>query len=270
MLTTQEPTKVVVPAEIAGRDRCTLADSCPTRLTCELARECLPQDAPDPNLKFAWANAICALFAIIGVIGIFQPLFVLPVKAAPLKSDLVPVLFNPPPPQPPQSVAQNNAATPENSTTEPVETPEVIPAVTPMNAQITFAVPVEGPVRVVAAKYAEAPPAKLSRPAAPPVSNSNPGGSGAAVEFNPTEGDGGTYPRPDRYPSLAQQRGWQGKAILNVRVDVRGIPSEVTIAESSGYRILDNDALEWVKRKWRFPAGPERLFLVPFVYKLNN
>jgi len=257
MLTTQEPTKVVVPAQAAGRERCTLV------------AECLPLDAPDPNAKFAWANAICALFAVIGVIGIFQPLFVLPVKAT-AKLDLVPVLFNPPPPQPPQSQAQNNATTPENSTTEPVATPEVIPAVTPMNAQITFAVPVEGPVRVVAAKYAEAPPAKLSRPAAPPVSNSNPGGSGAAVEFNPTEGDGGTYPRPDRYPSLAQQHGWQGKAILNVRVDVRGIPSEVTIAESSGYRILDNDALEWVKRKWRFPAGPERLFLVPFVYKLNN
>ncbi|MCD6050796.1 MAG: energy transducer TonB, partial [Verrucomicrobia bacterium] len=251
MSVTAEPIKIIVKAPPASADRCALGDACPTRLTCELARQCLPQDGPDPNLKFAWANAICALFVIIGVMGIFQPLFVLPIKASPPKVDTIPVLFNPPPPQPPQSLAQNNAATPENSTAEPIETPEIVPAVTPMNAQITFAVPVEGPVRLVAAKYAEAPPVKLSRPVAPPVSDSKPGGSsGPAVEFNPTPGDGGTYPRPSKYPPLAHERGWQGKAMIEVLVDVRGNPVQVTVAESSGYKILDNDALECVKKRW--------------------
>jgi TonB family protein len=273
MLTTQEPTKVVVPAQAAGRERCTLAEECPTRLTCELARECLPQDGPDPNAKFAWANAICALFAVIGVIGIFQPLFVLPVKAT-AKLDIVPVLFNPPPPSPPAAQATpNNTAAAQNDLSEPVETPTIIPAVTPMSAQVTFAVPVEGPVRLVAAQYAAPPPAKLKQPAAPPT-DGTPGGTGsnagAPEVFDSTLGDGGSYPRPERYPQLAMQRNWQGKVMLDVFVDVRGNPASVNVAESSGYRILDNDALEWVKQNWHFPIGRERRYLVPFVYKLKQ
>ncbi len=265
MSVTAEPIKIIVKAPPASADRCALGDACPTRLTCELARQCLPQDGPDPNLKFAWANAICALFVIIGIMGIFQPLFVLPVKASPPKVDSIPVLFNPPPPQPPQSLAQNNAATPENSTAEPIETPEIVPAVTPMNAQITFAVPVEGPVRLVAAKYAEAPPAKLSRPVAPPVSNSKPGGTGAAVEFKPGVDDGGYYPWPKEFPRGVSLKS-SATVTLAVLVDMRGRPVNVSVATSSGSRILDDHALEWLKRNWRWPAGPERPYTVPFKY----
>lgn len=271
MLTTQEPTKVVVPAQAAGRERCALAEECPTRLTCELARECLPQDGPDPNAKFAWANAICALFAVIGVIGIFQPLFVLPVKAT-AKLDIVPVLFNPPPPSPPATVATpNNTAAAQNDLSEPVETPAIIPAVTPMSAQVTFAVPVEGPVRLVAAQYTAPPPAKLKQPAAPATDNGKPGGSsatGSLVKFEPTLGDGGNYPDPE-YPYLARQRGWQGNVMLKVRVNVRGIPYEVSVEEGSRYHVFEEAALACLKSQWRFPPGAERYLLIPIVFKLK-
>jgi protein TonB len=239
-------------------------------LTCELARECLPQDGPDPNLKFAWANAVCALFAIIGVIGIFQPLFVLPVKAA-AKVDIVPVLFTAPPPSPPAAPATpNNTAAAPNEASEPTEAPAIVPAVTPMNAQIAFAVPVEGPVRLVAAQYAAPPPAQLKQPSAPPTEGKPTGGnaSGEAVKFEPSQGDGGTYPDP-KYPDLARQRGWQGTVMLKVRVNARGIPYEVSVEESSRYRIFEEAAMACLKNQWRFAPGPERYFLIPFVFKLQ-
>ncbi len=246
-----------------------MAEECPTRLTCELARECLPQDGPDPNAKFAWANAICALFAVIGVIGIFQPLFVLPVKAT-AKLDIVPVLFNPPPPSPPAApAAPNNTAAAQNDLSEPVETPAIIPAVTPMSAQVTFAVPVEGPVRLVAAQYAAPPPAKLKQPAAPPTDNGKPGGTGNAgdsVEFKPSAGDGGYYPWPKDYPRGAS-RSWRGPVTLAVYVNTLGRPTNVSVASSSGHEIFDDHALAWLKKYWRWPAGPERAYTVDFKYE---
>ncbi len=275
MLTAQETMKVATPAEKAGRDRCTLADACPTRLTCELARECLPQDAPDPNAKFAWANAICALFALIGVVGIFQPLFVLSAPAPVEKPYSVPVLFNPPPPQPTvsRSVASSDSAPQENSP-EPVELPDIVPAVTPMNAQVAFAVPVEGPVRLVAAKYAVPPPAKLKPVQGPPANNGKPGGGsgnvvGDAVAFEPTLGDGGVYPRPT-YPLWANRAGLEGDIMLEVRVSASGVPVFVTVANSTAARSLDDYTIQWLKKRWRFPAGSERRYLVPFTYKLSK
>jgi len=273
MLTSQEPTKVVIPVESAGRDRCTLAEACPTRLTCELARECLPQDGPDPNVKFAWANAICALFAVIGVAGIFQPLFVLSAPAPVEKPFSVPVLFNPPPPQPTISQAVANDSAPQENSPEPVELPDIIPAVTPMNAQVAFAVPVEGPVRLVAAKYAVPPPAKLKPIQAPPSDSGKSGGSGNvvgdAVEFQPTLGDGGVYPRPT-YPLWANRAGLEGDIMLEVRVSAGGVPVVVTVAKSTAARSLDDHTIQWLKKRWRFPVGAERYYLVPFTYKLSN
>lgn len=265
--------KVAQPAETAGRERCTLGDACPTRLKCELARECLPQDTPDPNVKFAWANAICALFAVIGLVGLFQPLIVLPVSAVVQKPFTVPVLFNPPPPQP--SVAQSvpNNSAPQEATTEPMETPDIVPAVTPMTAQVAFAVPVEGPVRLVAAKYAVPPPAKLKPAPAPSSNNGAPGGSGNvvgdAVGFEPTLGDGGVYPKPS-YPSWAQRAGVEGEMQLEVFVNRDGTPYAISVAKSTGSRSLDDYTLQWLKKHWRFPAGMERHYLVPFSYKLSS
>ena len=269
----QEPATVIAPAPSAVRDRCSLGDSCPTKLKCQLARECLPQVTPDPHAKFAWANAICALFALVGVIGLMQPLFVLPAKAV-QKPVLQATLFNPPPPAPvSQPTAANNVTAPADSQPVPVETPAIVPAVAPMSSEVTFAVPVDGPVRLVAAQYAPPPPANLKPVSAPASNYGQPGGNGSSgpgpQAFTPSAGDGGYYPRPEKYPTLAQQRGWQGTVMLDVSVNVRGKPYLVSVAESSRYRILDNEALEWVKNNWQFPVGPERRYLVPFVYKLK-
>lgn len=80
-------------------------------------------------------------------------------------------------------------------------------------------------------------------------------------------------PRPP-YPEIARRRGYQGTAVLLVRVMKDGSVGEVRLAQSSGYEILDRSALETVKT-WRFfPAmvGHEPVemeILVPIRFELQ-
>ena len=57
-------------------------------------------------------------------------------------------------------------------------------------------------------------------------------------------------PKPD-YPDIAKSRGWQGKVLLRVKVSAQGLSDGVTVEKSSGREILDDSAIEAVK-KWRF------------------
>ena len=54
-----------------------------------------------------------------------------------------------------------------------------------------------------------------------------------------------------RYPDFAQQQGWEGTVILNVHVLENGKPKAVEIKQSSGRKILDESAIQAVKR-WSF------------------
>jgi protein TonB len=77
------------------------------------------------------------------------------------------------------------------------------------------------------------------------------------------------------YPTAAQSRGWQGKVLLRVLVSAEGLSETVSIEQSSGYDILDESALEAVK-KWQFtPAmqGETALastVLVPIIFSLRD
>lgn len=57
-------------------------------------------------------------------------------------------------------------------------------------------------------------------------------------------------PRPP-YPRAARQRGLQGVVMVRVAVSADGLPTEVFIKESSGHPMLDDAAVEAVRR-WRF------------------
>ncbi|WP_323815391.1 energy transducer TonB [Cellvibrio sp. NN19] len=54
-----------------------------------------------------------------------------------------------------------------------------------------------------------------------------------------------------RYPDFAQQQGWEGTVILNVHVLANGKPNAVEVKQSSGRKILDDSAVQAVKR-WKF------------------
>jgi protein TonB len=56
--------------------------------------------------------------------------------------------------------------------------------------------------------------------------------------------------RPPNYPLLAQQRGWEGTVLLALQIDERGNVTEATVARSSGYDVLDAEAVAAV-REWR-------------------
>ncbi|MFP3869933.1 MAG: TonB family protein [Syntrophobacteria bacterium] len=76
------------------------------------------------------------------------------------------------------------------------------------------------------------------------------------------------------YPRLAVRRGYEGTALLRVRVLEDGRVGAVEITESSGHRILDQSAREAVKT-WQFvPArrGGEKMaswVLVPITFRLR-
>lgn len=67
---------------------------------------------------------------------------------------------------------------------------------------------------------------------------------------------------PPVYPDVARRRGWEGRVVLRVVVDVTGAPSDIAIGRTSGFRLLDESAIAAVQR-WRFE--PARLAGIPVV-----
>lgn len=81
--------------------------------------------------------------------------------------------------------------------------------------------------------------------------------------------------KDQKYPRRAQQLGWQGTTEVLLRMGADAKVKDVSIAKSSGYEVLDEEALEKVKRAKHLPPPPEgfkdREFtvLVPIVFKLE-
>ena len=50
------------------------------------------------------------------------------------------------------------------------------------------------------------------------------------------------------YPEIAAQRGQQGTCLLRITIDRKGNVSDVTLLESSGHRILDDEAIRAVRQ----------------------
>jgi protein TonB len=61
--------------------------------------------------------------------------------------------------------------------------------------------------------------------------------------------------RPPAYPETARHRRWQGTVYLRIRLDAVGTVVGVEVARSSGYPVLDAEAVNAV-RQWR--AEPAR------------
>lgn len=71
------------------------------------------------------------------------------------------------------------------------------------------------------------------------------------------------------YPHVARKRGWTGKVVVSFIVSEKGLVNDLRIVESSGFPILDNNAIETIKKAAPFPKPPVRAELVmPIVYKI--
>lgn len=83
-----------------------------------------------------------------------------------------------------------------------------------------------------------------------------------------------TNPRP-KYPRLARRKGYTGDVLLKVNVTKLGIVAAVSIAQSSGFSMLDQSALRTITN-WRFlPAENggdvvDAEILVPVSFRLVN
>lgn len=207
-------------------------------------------------MLLAWVNSVCILFLAIGLTGLNPPKIIQrPLSEIP---ELVPVeLFSPPEEQqePQQIATDETELPPENAE---ISDQPVMPTVVVANpASVAFPVPVKGPVLVTtSARYASPPPAQLVAPTPRPTT------------FNPRVAVGGYYPDPT-YPRAELQARHQGKVMLYVIVDPSGVPSSVTVRDSSGWPGLDKHAADWVKNRWRFPPGETRHYLVPIIFQIQ-
>ena len=70
-------------------------------------------------------------------------------------------------------------------------------------------------------------------------------------------------------------RGWQGEAKVDLQIDAGGNVLASKIQESSGHEVLDQQALDMVKKAAPFPAPPDALrgrtfnILVPVSFRLE-
>lgn len=71
------------------------------------------------------------------------------------------------------------------------------------------------------------------------------------------------------YPFSARRQGWTGKTVLLYYVDDLGLVKNVQIKQSSGYKILDEAAVQGIKR-WRFYKGQPSWTLHPVNFKLQG
>lgn len=81
--------------------------------------------------------------------------------------------------------------------------------------------------------------------------------------------------RARHYPPLARVRGWQGTTVLDVTIGAAGEVVALSVANSSGFAILDEQAMRMVRESQPLPApraGPESLPLLvqlPITFSLR-
>ncbi|MBC8351171.1 MAG: energy transducer TonB [Planctomycetes bacterium] len=80
---------------------------------------------------------------------------------------------------------------------------------------------------------------------------------------------------PPTYPSVAIQNSWEGTVLLRVYINVEGDVSEIQVARSSGYPVLDGAAVNAVRRWSGTPAmldgrAAPTIELLPVRFKLRD
>jgi len=73
------------------------------------------------------------------------------------------------------------------------------------------------------------------------------------------------------YPPIARKMGWEGRVLLSITLREDGSLKEVKVLESSGYQVLDKNAVDTVKRVAHlFPKPPAEVIIkLPINYKLE-
>jgi TonB family protein len=219
-------------------------------LSSDLARLCLPQEYQDADRRWAWVNSICCAFLLIGIVGLKPP--EVHVKPMTEMTDVVPIIITPL-----EEPAKTEAPEPDQTSDVTPDAPVVATAVAADPTTATFAVPIKGPIALVPARFA-APPPRDQRP-----SPSN------ATKYSASVGDWGGHLL--NYPPLAKRMGYQGKVVLLITVNPSGTVTSVQLKSSSGYKILDDAALDHVRKHLRLrnPPGEVRHHTLEVEFRLR-
>jgi len=190
----------------------------------------------------------------------------------------------PPPPAPPQPVQPPAEVVEPQTQVTPKPTPKPVVKQTP-SPIVQEARPItETPIitatpEVIAVKPAPERPAPThTTPVAEPVKETPPMPSQAEID-NATGRYGNALwnaiSKHKKYPKIAQMRGWQGETIVELELDGSGKLKSKKITQSSGYEVLDKQALEMVEKAAPFPTPPEALrnsnftIVIPVPFKLE-
>lgn len=72
------------------------------------------------------------------------------------------------------------------------------------------------------------------------------------------------------YPNLARRMGWHGKVLTSFIIHVDGTVSDVKILNSSGFKVLDENAVSTIKDVSPFPKPPiTAKIIIPITYRLR-
>jgi protein TonB len=200
----------------------------------------------------------CASIAALGFAMPYARPQAKPAPPPPMAVEMLKVeLSNEPLPEPELPAANPLAVPPPPELVAQPQLPQPVAVAMPSPA-IAFAVPVEGPVRVVEAApagYARSESAATAPSAVPPVQRLT-FGQGA-----------GKQPAPE-YPLAAQNAGQEG--VVNVRFMVadNGRVVAAETATPSPWPLLNESAVRTVRHRWRFPAGTLRAYEVAIRFVL--
>jgi len=149
----------------------------------------------------------------------------------------------------------------------PVVEPQIVP-VTPPQRDVP-------PPAVPQAAVQPPPVAVPAAPVAPPAAAADPVAERTlSTSYEKSLSD--LIKRNERYPDRARRQHWQGTVIVALSLSVEGKVKDISVAQSSGRDILDDAALEMVRRASPLPRAPEglrgkeRTVRVPIAFKLPD
>lgn len=186
-----------------------------------------------------------------------------------------PIVEPPPEPPPPEPKPKPK---PLRKKPAPIKAPPPRPAPEPQGAAPSEPVPPPVPQ-----PPAPEPPPALPVPAEtpPPVATPpEPPPPRASFDDNVLDGYAqllsGAIGRFQKYPRLAQMRGWEGTVEVLLRIAAGGAVREISLVKSSGFDVLDEQALAMVRQATPLPRPPADLAAqdfsvrVPIVFRLQK
>jgi len=188
--------------------------------------------------------------------------------------------------EPPSKLAPTPRPPPEPERKKPVPVPAPVVQKT-VPAEAVKPAPAE-PARESAAPASAAPGSAPSGPTQAAAAPSAPAGPKAEAADRPGSAvDDGTLEqyrlalivatrRYKRYPAIAMEKGWQGRVVVQMAIGANGMLASTSIKTSSGHEILDNQAMDMLKKgksTVQIPASLRgRAFSidVPVIFNLDN